>query len=55
MLGSLVQVGLLILLLSKRTLAARRLNLISLGFNIAAQLIVLIAMYLPVFMMGEVV
>lgn len=54
-LGFLVQLGLLIRLLSARTFAARRLTLTTSGFNIAGQLVLLIAMYAPIFKLGAVV
>jgi type II secretory pathway component PulF len=55
LLACLMQLGLLIYLVSARTFAARRLTLITSGLNIAGQLVLVVAMYAPIFKLGAVV
>lgn len=53
--ASVVQLTFCVLLVAAKTMFARRAAFISLACNIAVQLILVVAMYLPIFKLGEVV
>ncbi|HSC81916.1 MAG TPA: hypothetical protein VLC08_16270 [Chitinolyticbacter sp.] len=55
LLGFLVQLGLFVFLLAAKTFTARRFAFISSGINIALHLLLIVALYLPVFNLGTTV
>jgi type II secretory pathway component PulF len=55
LLGFVVQLGFFVFLLVSRTFMARRSALMSSSLNIAAQLVLAAAMYIPIFWLGAVV